>query len=553
MDTEASLLAAIREAPEDDAPRLVYMDWLLERGDPRGELLRVQLELEREPGPWARHALERREHELLELVPRTPKAIYRRGVCDGVEWDGREPFALAPFVRIRYPYSPGYSVVSDMRALAARTDVSLVRTLDLGNASDDAWHALLDSPLRPRRLVLPSRPTSIKPIAERGWLTNDDVAALVRAPLCSELEELVLRGAADETRLAALLAAPWAAQLRELSIGGVPPYGRPDALLHRIDYEIGAIGDAGVRAIVRSAPALRRLDLRWNLVGLDGVRALEESSLALTELRMTHDGLGADGIAALSQSRLAAITRVSIGHAPDPAVYRVLVTSAVWHEHALDLWSGDEADFDAVLEAVAEAPASPLAELRIYGIASAGALARFLGSPAAAALRHVAINARIKAAGARAIAAATHMPLESLVLERCDLGPGGITALVDAPHVQRVQHLCLRDCRIHEKGVRALATSALRPTELVLHDYCDFKSYLALLASPILERVADLQLYLKPRIVDTRALVKSLLDPARLPAIEKLWLPDLNDLADEHKRALARRYSGALLVPVSPS
>ena len=37
--TEAELLAAIHADPRDDAPRLVYADWLLERGDVRGELI----------------------------------------------------------------------------------------------------------------------------------------------------------------------------------------------------------------------------------------------------------------------------------------------------------------------------------------------------------------------------------------------------------------------------------------------------------------------------------------------------------------------------------
>jgi uncharacterized protein (TIGR02996 family) len=39
MIDEAALLAAIRAAPDDDAPRLVYADWLSERGDPRGEYI----------------------------------------------------------------------------------------------------------------------------------------------------------------------------------------------------------------------------------------------------------------------------------------------------------------------------------------------------------------------------------------------------------------------------------------------------------------------------------------------------------------------------------
>ena len=38
-----SLLAAIYASPADDTPRLIYADWLQERGDPRGELIALQL------------------------------------------------------------------------------------------------------------------------------------------------------------------------------------------------------------------------------------------------------------------------------------------------------------------------------------------------------------------------------------------------------------------------------------------------------------------------------------------------------------------------------
>src|SRR5262249_20747125 len=41
--TEAGLLAAVYAAPADDAPRAIYADWLQERGDPRGELIALQL------------------------------------------------------------------------------------------------------------------------------------------------------------------------------------------------------------------------------------------------------------------------------------------------------------------------------------------------------------------------------------------------------------------------------------------------------------------------------------------------------------------------------
>src|SRR5687768_3217999 len=46
MGDEPALLQAIREAPDDDAPRLVYADWLDEHGRPeRAEFVRVCVEL----------------------------------------------------------------------------------------------------------------------------------------------------------------------------------------------------------------------------------------------------------------------------------------------------------------------------------------------------------------------------------------------------------------------------------------------------------------------------------------------------------------------------
>jgi uncharacterized protein (TIGR02996 family) len=62
MTDDSALLAAIRAAPADDAPRLVYADWLDEHGHPeRAEFIRVQCELARRDDP----ALLRREAELL--------------------------------------------------------------------------------------------------------------------------------------------------------------------------------------------------------------------------------------------------------------------------------------------------------------------------------------------------------------------------------------------------------------------------------------------------------------------------------------------------------
>src|SRR5688572_17915635 len=55
MTDAAPFLAAIRAAPDDDAPRLVYADWLDEHGDSaRAEFIRVQCELARGDDPKLR-------------------------------------------------------------------------------------------------------------------------------------------------------------------------------------------------------------------------------------------------------------------------------------------------------------------------------------------------------------------------------------------------------------------------------------------------------------------------------------------------------------------
>lgn len=51
MPTDADFLAAIAAAPHDRLPRLVYADWLDERADPRGELIRLEEET-RERVAW---------------------------------------------------------------------------------------------------------------------------------------------------------------------------------------------------------------------------------------------------------------------------------------------------------------------------------------------------------------------------------------------------------------------------------------------------------------------------------------------------------------------
>jgi uncharacterized protein (TIGR02996 family) len=67
MRDESPFLEAIRADPHDVAARLVYADWLEERGDPRGELIRIEEEMRPLPVFADRFwELKPRRHELRE-------------------------------------------------------------------------------------------------------------------------------------------------------------------------------------------------------------------------------------------------------------------------------------------------------------------------------------------------------------------------------------------------------------------------------------------------------------------------------------------------------
>src|SRR5262245_6565393 len=103
VSTEEALLREVCEHPDDDAPRLIYADWLEDHGRPeRAELIRVQCELAGLPDDSPRlQELAAREDSLLEAhatewhsaLPRLP----------GVEWS--EQYKLW-----RYGFQRGFVV-----------------------------------------------------------------------------------------------------------------------------------------------------------------------------------------------------------------------------------------------------------------------------------------------------------------------------------------------------------------------------------------------------------------------------------------------------------
>jgi uncharacterized protein (TIGR02996 family) len=148
---EAALLQAVIDAPEDDAPRLVYADWLLERGDIRGELIRLQCQHAKDEWAPEAMAIEPRIKEILhasslavegDAAPYKPRV--RRGFVDSVTMTiaafakhGERLFQAAP-VRQLIVDNPRFKP-SDLKKLADTPALRLVRDLQLQQA-----HTALD-------------------------------------------------------------------------------------------------------------------------------------------------------------------------------------------------------------------------------------------------------------------------------------------------------------------------------------------------------------------------------------------------------------------------
>jgi uncharacterized protein (TIGR02996 family) len=266
MNQEDAFLEAIREDPDDDAVRLIFADWLEERGDPRGEFIRVQCALAGMPDEDERRkALEARAERLLRqheprwvgpLASRVNSYTFRRGFVEEITLSaaaflrhapslfaphplrkvcilslgalpetpslgvGRQ-YDLAEFFRSPFlerlaalDLSNQFLSVGQVRILSESARLAGLRHLDLGNTNLTPPHAqtLAAAPHLGRLTTL---------LLNRNPLDSLGVQALAGSPLAARLTRLEL----DQTRLAnsgarALLESPHLAGLKRLSLRG---------------------------------------------------------------------------------------------------------------------------------------------------------------------------------------------------------------------------------------------------------------------------------------------------------------------------------------------
>src|SRR5947209_4896235 len=140
---DAAFLAAIRDRPDDDLPRLVYADYLDERGDPRGEFIRTQIDLATLPYDDPRRPeLAARERELLRahedewlgpLAAIVSNHDFDRGLIDGVlvmteafVAHADTLFAWASVHRVKLRGAAGW-----VKVLAAMPELAWLTTIEL--------------------------------------------------------------------------------------------------------------------------------------------------------------------------------------------------------------------------------------------------------------------------------------------------------------------------------------------------------------------------------------------------------------------------------------
>jgi uncharacterized protein (TIGR02996 family) len=319
--TDDAFLRAIIENPDDDAPRLIYADWLDEQGQSeRAEFIRVQCQLARmaEEDP-RRQALEERAEELFaehkdewtaELPDFVERCEFRRGFLTRVIAPAakflKHPHALdhLPFVSDAWFWgvTPRLApTLLDLPFLARLTSLDLS-----GNQYGDTRAQAVAASPRVANL------TALRLVRTR--LTDSGVEALAASPHLSRLSVLDLgENRIGDRGLRALAESPYLRQLRSLSLAangrlGVPGVQAIAGSLQVTSFNLSYnfLRDEGTEVLVASAhmSSLAKLNLSSCRIGNRGARALAASRhlLGLKRLNLDLNRIGVTGARALASS-----------------------------------------------------------------------------------------------------------------------------------------------------------------------------------------------------------------------------------------------------------
>jgi uncharacterized protein (TIGR02996 family) len=306
---EDAFLAAITADPDDDTPRLVFADWLDERGTDddraRAALIRAQcraeflpagsperVKLEGEAAAIVRRYEKRWTKPLKRLIA---NCTFRRGFLEGGSCSsatafvrrGEELFRLAPTLRVlKFPYAVNeVTELAESPLLARLVSVDLTYMCTCGLCAIGA---------ELRALFKSEHAANLRCLSVSRDRVDAGVArALARSPVLANLTDLDLsRNPLGPDGLRALLRAKHLTRLAALNLSGT------------------ALGNAGAKELADAAgfPALARLDLSDNGIAAGGAAALAASPLfrRLAAVNLSGNRVGEGGAAALAKLPAAA-------------------------------------------------------------------------------------------------------------------------------------------------------------------------------------------------------------------------------------------------------
>lgn len=269
---EASLLEAIWATPDDDAPRLVYADFLTERGDPRGELIQVECALER-------------------ALPFSERWWSLRSERQSLWTAHHATWSATPLGSVDRGYHRGFGVEATLSA---------ERFIELKGALD------LPTPAISRLTLHSGTPARLETIVQSKWLTRYEHleirSNLSHSPLSTPGAKALASAALPALRslsaitcrfgpmaAKALAKAPWLAQLERLSLTN------------------NSLGVKGIAALVASPLKVRRLSLSSTFVdGADEALRLLAAWPGLAHVEVlslaANRSLGDEGLRALAGS-----------------------------------------------------------------------------------------------------------------------------------------------------------------------------------------------------------------------------------------------------------
>jgi uncharacterized protein (TIGR02996 family) len=286
MTEQEALLRAIIAEPDDDAPRLVYANWLEEHGDrDRAAFIRVQCELARLPEPhmsWLskptaeQQQVERRRAQL----ERRTRGLLRRHLK---EWRQDIPdilYVSPSMFRRGFVETVHLSCEDFLKAPEQLWPLASMQTIHLVVGSPHDFERVCKAP----RLALVTRL-----LISVEWRTPEEELRAVRAVAASRYVRSLtyLAVGTDDEGVKVLAASPRLPSLRRLVLSGK------------------GIGPEGARALAESR-RLRRLtylELRFTKIGSEGALALAASATLanLTSLDVSFAGVRARGERALKQ------------------------------------------------------------------------------------------------------------------------------------------------------------------------------------------------------------------------------------------------------------